>query len=215
MPHQDCRSMSSSWIHVLEVLMSASMRCGADLTVRQLVVFLRIYLRPENDFTVRGLAAEMGVPKNVIVRALNRLEVLELVRRKEDPTDGRSIIAARTAFGLAFLRTFDGHLSIAMEDVRLDVPSATAPLAREEIARLEISVDDAMRAISEVRSCATAALQVLDIARSDIAACQSNQRQDERGGADGVSPGHVAGTGNEAALNGGAVLARPMRTVRR
>src|ERR1700739_999321 len=93
MPHQDRRSMSSSWMHVLEVLMSASMRCGADLTVRQLVAFLRIYLRPENDFTVRGLAAEMGVPKNVIVRALNRLEVLELVRRKEDPTDGRSIIA--------------------------------------------------------------------------------------------------------------------------
>ena len=190
MPHQDRTSIARSWVHVLEELMSASMRCGADLTVRQLVAFLRIYLRSENDYTVRGLASEMGVPKNVIVRALDRLEVLGLVRRKDDPSDGRSIIAARTASGFTLLQTFEGHLASAMEHARFDlpnVPSAPAPLPGEhEIARLAIRVDDALHALSEVQGCTAAALRALDIARADIAAWQSTQRQDERGGDDDV-----------------------------
>jgi DNA-binding MarR family transcriptional regulator len=78
-------------------------RDGADLSVRQLGVFLTCYLN-DGGHTVRGLAAELNVSKPAITRALDRLGKLDLARRKIDPLDRRSILVQRTTKGSAFLR---------------------------------------------------------------------------------------------------------------
>ena len=78
-------------------------RDGPDLTARQMGVFLTCYLEEEAQ-TVRGLAAKLNVSKPAITRALDRLSELDLVRRKTDPLDRRSILVQRTIAGAAFLR---------------------------------------------------------------------------------------------------------------
>jgi DNA-binding MarR family transcriptional regulator len=78
-------------------------RDGADLSARQLGVFLTCYLN-EGGHTVRGLAAELNVSKPAITRALDRLGELDLARRKVDPMDRRSVLVQRTLKGAAFLR---------------------------------------------------------------------------------------------------------------
>ena len=78
-------------------------REGPDLTARQLGVFLTCYLDEEAQ-TVRGLAAKLKVAKPAITRALDRLSEFDLVRRKTDPLDRRSVLAQRTATGTAYLR---------------------------------------------------------------------------------------------------------------
>jgi DNA-binding MarR family transcriptional regulator len=78
-------------------------REGPDLSARQLGVFLTCYLDDEAQ-TVRGLAAKLKVSKPAITRALDRLSEFDLVRRKTDPLDRRSVLAQRTATGMAFQR---------------------------------------------------------------------------------------------------------------
>ena len=78
-------------------------RDGPDLTARQMAVFLTSYLEEEAQ-TVRGLAAKLNVSKPAITRALDRLSEFDLVRRKTDPLDRRSILVQRTIAGAAFLR---------------------------------------------------------------------------------------------------------------
>jgi DNA-binding MarR family transcriptional regulator len=76
---------------------------GPDLTARQLGVFLTCYLESEAQ-TVRGLAVKLNVAKPAITRALDRLVEFDLVRRKQDTLDRRSVLVQRTAPGMAFLR---------------------------------------------------------------------------------------------------------------
>jgi DNA-binding MarR family transcriptional regulator len=78
-------------------------RDGPDLTARQMGVLLTSYLEEEAQ-TVRGLAAQLNVSKPAITRALDRLSEFDLVRRKTDPLDRRSILVQRTVAGVAFLR---------------------------------------------------------------------------------------------------------------
>jgi DNA-binding MarR family transcriptional regulator len=78
-------------------------RDGPDLTARQMGVFLTCYLEEEAQ-TVRGLAAKLNVSKPAITRALDRFSELDLVHRKTDPLDRRSILVQRTIAGAAFLR---------------------------------------------------------------------------------------------------------------
>ncbi|MEM1020063.1 MAG: MarR family transcriptional regulator, partial [Pseudomonadota bacterium] len=54
-----------------------------DFTNRQLALLLIVYLEP-GPHTVRGLAAQLGVAKPVITRALNTLEEISYVKRKRD-----------------------------------------------------------------------------------------------------------------------------------
>jgi DNA-binding MarR family transcriptional regulator len=85
---------------------------GPDLTARQLGVFLTCYLEAEGQ-TVRGLAASLGVSKPAITRALDRLTEFDLIRRKADPLDRRSVLAQRTATGMTFLRGLRATLTEA------------------------------------------------------------------------------------------------------
>jgi DNA-binding MarR family transcriptional regulator len=78
-------------------------RSGPDLSARQLGVFLTCYLE-EQAQTVRGLAARLNVSKPAITRALDRLSEFDLIRRKTDPLDRRSVLVQRTMAGAGFLR---------------------------------------------------------------------------------------------------------------
>ena len=73
-----------------------------NLTARQLAVFLTCYLT-DSVQNVRGLAQALDVSKPVITRALDRLEEFDLIRRKADPSDGRSVLVRRTLKGEEFL----------------------------------------------------------------------------------------------------------------
>ena len=98
-------------------------RDGPDLTARQLGVFLTCYLEGEAQ-TVRGLATKLNVSKPAITRALDRLSEFDLVRRKKDPLDRRSVLVQRTVTGAAFLRDLKKILADAEKDASR-VPTAT------------------------------------------------------------------------------------------
>jgi DNA-binding MarR family transcriptional regulator len=76
-----------------------------DLSARQMAVLLAVYLDPETP-TVRGLAAKLGLAKPAVTRALDRLEALDFVRRRQDEKDRRSIVVQRTVKGSVFLADF-------------------------------------------------------------------------------------------------------------
>ncbi len=80
-------------------------RDGPDLSARQMAVLLTVY-RTEAPHTVRALAANLNVSKPAITRALDRLEKLELIRRKTDEQDRRSVLLQRTVKGSVFLSEF-------------------------------------------------------------------------------------------------------------
>ena len=87
-------------------------REGPDLSARQLGVFLTCYLQ-DGAHTVRGLATDLNVSKPAITRALDRLGVLDLARRKPDPMDRRSVLVQRTLKGNMFLRDLRGIMTAA------------------------------------------------------------------------------------------------------
>ena len=86
-----------------DTVVSLVRRSSADLSARQLAVFLTCYLN-EDGHTVRGLAAELDVSKPAITRALDRLGKLDLARHKRHRADGHSVLVQRTPKGSAFLR---------------------------------------------------------------------------------------------------------------
>jgi DNA-binding MarR family transcriptional regulator len=101
---------------LLEILHSTVValvrREGPDLSARQLGVLLTCYLRDDAQ-TVRGLATQLSVAKPAITRALDRLGELDLVRRKTDQSDRRSVLIQRTAKGTAFIRELAAILTSA------------------------------------------------------------------------------------------------------
>lgn len=98
-------------------------RDGPDLSARQLGVFLTCYLDSEAQ-TVRGLASKLAVSKPAITRALDRLSEFDLVRRKTDPLDRRSVLVQRTATGMAFMRELRTILRDAATTMRISVEPA-------------------------------------------------------------------------------------------
>jgi DNA-binding MarR family transcriptional regulator len=102
-------------------------RDGPDLTARQLGVFLTCHLEGEAQ-TVRGLAAKLNVSKPVITRALDRLAEFDLVRRKQDPLDRRSVLVQRTVPGTSYLRDLKKILADAGKEANR--VAITAPRSR-------------------------------------------------------------------------------------
>ena len=70
-----------------------------------MALLLTVYLT-QPPHTVRGLAEELKVSKPAITRALDRLGELQLLRRKVDEEDRRSVLVQRTVRGSVFLREF-------------------------------------------------------------------------------------------------------------
>jgi DNA-binding MarR family transcriptional regulator len=85
-----------------EVILSLVRRDGPALSAHQLGVYLTCYT-VQRDHTVRGLAAELGVSKSVITRALDKLSELDLARRRPDPSDRRSVLVEHTDAGRKLL----------------------------------------------------------------------------------------------------------------
>jgi DNA-binding MarR family transcriptional regulator len=119
MIHKELSMSTESVERGLEVLRQTTValvrRDGPDLSARQLGVFLTCYLEGEAQ-TVRGLAAKLDVSKPAITRALDRLAEFDLVRRKTDPLDRRSVLVQRTMAGAGFLRDLKRILADAGKD---------------------------------------------------------------------------------------------------
>lgn len=86
-----------------------------DLSARQMSLLLTVYLTPP-PHTVRGLANLLKVSKPAITRAVNRLTGLDMVRRKPDPDDKRSVLIQRTVQGSVFLREFGDLIVTAAKE---------------------------------------------------------------------------------------------------
>ncbi len=87
-----------------------------DLSGRQMAVLLTAYLTAP-PHTVRGLAQVLKVSKPAITRALDRLGALDLVRRRTDEADRRSVLVQRTVRGSVFLREFGETITAAARAV--------------------------------------------------------------------------------------------------
>ncbi len=87
----------------------------SDLSARQTAILLTIYLELP-PHTVRGLAAQLGVTKPVITRALDTMGKLGLVTRRRDEADRRNVVIQRTVAGaLAVERLADRVVERARE----------------------------------------------------------------------------------------------------
>jgi len=88
-----------------------------ELTTRQLAVLLHVYVLPP-PHTVRGLASTFGLAKPAVTRALDRLCSLDLLRRKKDPEDKRSVVVQRTVKGAVFMSEFAERIEAAQDALR-------------------------------------------------------------------------------------------------
>jgi len=86
-------------------LVESVRRDAPDFSARQMAVLLTVYLTPQ-PHTVRGLAAALAVSKPAITRALDRLGAHDMIRRKTDEADRRSILVQRTVSGSVYLSEF-------------------------------------------------------------------------------------------------------------
>ena len=101
---------------------------GPDLTTRQMALLLTVYLEP-GPHTVRGLAAELGVAKPVVTRALDTLGRLGFLKRTRDAADRRNVLVHRTVKGAVYLSDFADMIATgqAMSDQDIDLPPANPP----------------------------------------------------------------------------------------
>jgi DNA-binding MarR family transcriptional regulator len=88
-------------------------REAPDLSARQLALLLTVYLTP-SPHTVRGLAAELGISKPAVTRALDQLGRLGLARRKRDESDRRNVLVQRTVKGSVYLSDFAATVTDAL-----------------------------------------------------------------------------------------------------
>ena len=100
---------------LLRAIVALVRREGTDLSARQIGVFLICHLEDEAQ-TVRGLAAKLNISRTAVCRALNRLSEFNLVRRKTDPLDRRSVVVQRTTMGAGFLRDLKRILADATKE---------------------------------------------------------------------------------------------------
>jgi DNA-binding MarR family transcriptional regulator len=108
------RTPTNPLLHILKDTLTASVASdGPDFSARQLSVFLKVYLEPGTEHTVRGLATALNVSKPAITRALDKLQDFDFTKRETDSTDRRSIIVRRTPKGSAHLGTLSGYLNAA------------------------------------------------------------------------------------------------------
>lgn len=96
-----------------------------DLTSRQMSVLLSVYMT-EQPHTVRALATDLNISKPVITRALDTMGNMGLIKRKKDPSDGRSILVQRTVKGAVFLSELSDRIVCADKAVPADVEAENA-----------------------------------------------------------------------------------------
>ena len=67
----------------------------------------------DGPHTVRGLAENLNISKPAVTRAIDRLTTLDMVRRKSDENDRRSVLVQRTVKGSIFLREYSEIIATA------------------------------------------------------------------------------------------------------
>lgn len=87
-----------------------------DLTARQFALLLQVYLTPP-PHTLRGLARELAMSKPAVSRALDTLGRRDLLRRKTDAADRRSLLVQRTVKGSVYLREFGDLAARAAKEI--------------------------------------------------------------------------------------------------
>lgn len=92
-----------------------------DLSSRQFSIFLTCCI--DGPQTIRGLAQSLKVSKPAICQAVDRLEKAELVCRRPDPADHRSVLVHETCQGTALL----GDLRLILNAAIGAAPSAYLP----------------------------------------------------------------------------------------
>jgi len=102
-----------------KVIVSSVRLDAPDLTARQMALLLSVYLTPP-PHTVRGLADTLKISKPAITRAIDRLSEMELVRRKIDDSDRRSVLVQRTVRGSVFLREYGEIIVSAARKIQKD-----------------------------------------------------------------------------------------------
>ncbi|MDH3701377.1 MAG: MarR family transcriptional regulator [Alphaproteobacteria bacterium] len=85
-----------------------------DLTARQMAVLLTVYIEHQAH-TVRSLANYLEISKPAVTRALDRLCKIDLLRRRIDDSDRRSVLIERTVTGSVFLSEFGKSIQRAAE----------------------------------------------------------------------------------------------------
>ncbi|MFT6556196.1 MULTISPECIES: MarR family winged helix-turn-helix transcriptional regulator [Sneathiella] len=100
--HSNTQAVLKLWEQSLTELIR---RDGPDLSARQMAIMLIVYLDPP-PHTVRGLAAHLKISKPAVTRALDTLSKLDLLKRRPDERDKRSITVARTVKGSVYLSEF-------------------------------------------------------------------------------------------------------------
>ncbi len=90
---------------------------GPDLTTRQTAILLTIHLDDEKH-TVRGLAKRLGLNKPAIVRALDALQALELVKRVRDENDKRNVFIFSTDKGAEKLSQIAGIIVSGLTNIK-------------------------------------------------------------------------------------------------
>jgi DNA-binding MarR family transcriptional regulator len=90
-------------------------RDAPDLSARQMALLLLVYMT-EGPHTVRGLAEGLNISKPAVTRAIDRLSTLDMVRRKSDENDRRSVLVQRTVRGSIFLREYSEIIATAAKN---------------------------------------------------------------------------------------------------
>lgn len=86
-----------------------------DLSAREFAVFLVCYLE-HGPNSVCDLTARLEAPRAAMLQALDRLESLDLIRRREDADDERNVMILQTAAGRAFLGELAAIAKLAWAD---------------------------------------------------------------------------------------------------
>jgi DNA-binding MarR family transcriptional regulator len=104
-------------LEVLRAITQLSLRPGAaDLTSRQLAILMAIHTE-EGPHTVRGLSSRFAIGKSAVTRALDTLSAADLVVRKPDPSDRRSILVEGTSAGAERMNEYARSIAAAMADI--------------------------------------------------------------------------------------------------
>jgi len=83
----------------------------ADLSLRQLAVFLNTYLAQHIEHTVPGMGTALNLSKPGITRALDRLSAFGLIKPERDTIDRRNVIVRRTPAGAACFRSLGRYIA--------------------------------------------------------------------------------------------------------
>lgn len=124
MPTAEGAPPEDAHLHALRLAVLSLVRTDRDLSLRQLGILL-VVTDDAGPRTVRGLAADLSIPRPSVCRSLDVLVERGLAIRRPDPADGRSIVVAATPLGTGMVL----GLAAEMAGVALAVPGGRVPLA--------------------------------------------------------------------------------------